>query len=140
MRLTCLLLLFISVKVASAQPEANQVNHLHKQKFAWLISRQYDSLEIFLDDRLQYIHSNGWIQSKREVIDELKKGKPVYEDIKVEESAVVLYPNCAIVTGKGTFKGKQADQTSFDIHLLYTEVYVKFKKQWRLVNRQAIKI
>lgn len=134
-------ILLLTCHLAFGQSAETQlVDGLHKQKFEWLLNKQYDSLELLLDNDLQYIHSNGWIQTKRQVIDELKKGKPVYLNINVEESKVALYPNCAIVTGKGLFKGLLEDKTEFNIRLLYTEVYVKSKQRWHLVSRQATKI
>lgn len=140
MKITCIVALIFLSRFAYAQGDAGAVDQLHKRKFVWLIQKQYDSLEIFLDNNLHYLHSNGWIQTKRDVIDDLKKGKPVYDNIQVEESAVALYPGCAIVTGKGTFRGRQADQTEFNIRLLYTEVYIKSKKKWLLAHRQATKL
>ena len=48
---------------------------LHKKKFDWLISKQYDSLAALFNDNIEYIHSNGWIENKTEIIADLKSGK-----------------------------------------------------------------
>lgn len=133
-------LLFAGTNVYSQPGEAEKVNQLHKKKFDWLIKKKYDSLNWLLDDQAKYIHSNGWIQSKAEVIDDLKSGKLNYTSVIIEESSVSYFEKSAVVTGKGFFKGLMTDNTEFTIHLLYTEVYVKQKKQWKLVSRQATKI
>jgi hypothetical protein len=121
--------------------ETEKVNQLHKKKFEWFVSKNYDSLNWLMDESVKYIHSNGWIQSKKEVVEDTKSGKLNYTGVLVEESSVSLFNNkSAVVTGKGTFKGLLPDKTEFNIHLLYTEVYVKSKKQWKLVSRHACKI
>lgn len=134
-------LLLITVQVFGQNPEADKVNQLHKRKFVWMITKNYDSLNWVLDEGVKYIHSNGWMQSKTEVVEDMKSGKLNYTAVDVQESAVMLYNNqSAVVTGKGTFKGLMPDQSEFNINLLYTEVYVKVKKQWKLVTRHACKI
>jgi len=93
------------------------------------------------DETLKFIHSNGWIQSKKELIEDMKSEKLNYTSIDVEESSVAIYnKKSSVVTGKGTFRGLMPDKSEFNVHLLYTEVYVKSKKQWKLVSRQACKI
>ena len=137
-----LLLIFLLVgwHAFSQTAEAEKVNQLHKKKFEWLINRKYDSLNWLLDDEVKYIHSNGWVQTKSEIIDDLKSGKLNYTSVIVEESTVSYFNQSAVVTGKGIFIGLMADKSEFTIHLLYTEVYVRLKKQWKLVSRQATKL
>jgi hypothetical protein len=132
--------LLIPAMALAQKDESEQVNRLYRKKFNWLIQKNYDSLLWLLDERVQYIHSNGWIQTKQEVIDDLKTEKLVYSDVQVHESAVRVYPNTAIVTGKGTFSGRMPDKTPFTVQLLYTEIYVKAKGQWKLAHRQATRL
>jgi hypothetical protein len=134
--------LLIAVTQAYSQtPDAEKVNQLHKKKFEWFITKNYDSLNWVMDETVKYIHSNGWIQTKKEVIEDIKSGKLNYTAVIVTESSVSVYNNqSAVVTGKGTFKGVMSDKSEFTISLLYTEVYVKSKKQWKLVSRHACKI
>lgn len=135
------ILLIVGTQAFSQNPEAEKVNTLHKKKFEWFITKNYDSLNWILDESVKYIHSNGWIQSKKEVIEDIKSGKLNYTSVAVTESSVSIYNNqSAVVTGKGTFKGLMPDKSEFNIYLLYTEVYVKSKKQWKLVSRHACKI
>lgn len=121
----------------SAQSKAEQdVLNLSRRKFDWLIQKQRDSLDLLLDDRLMYIHSNGWRQSKQEVFDDMQSGKLVYKQIELKEIQVRLYRNTAVVTGTGRFMGSR-EGNEFDLALLYTEVYVKKGNRWLLVSRHA---
>ncbi len=109
---------------------------LSKKKFDWLIGKDYDSLSILLDDRIQYIHSNGWIQSKAEILDDLRTGKLVYKKITIKESGTRLYTNTALANGLGTFEGV-TDGKAFLMDLRYTEVYIKSNNHWKLVTRHS---
>ena len=142
MKKLLLFVLLISGTYAYCQsPQAEYVNQLHKRKFEWMTTKNYDSLNWVADETLKFIHSNGWIQSKKEMIEDMKSGKLNYTLISVQESSVSLYNDkSAVVTGKGTFKGLMPDKSEFNINLLYMEVYIKSNNQWKLVSRHACKI
>ncbi len=112
---------------------------LSKKKFDWLIGSNYDSLSILLDDRIQYIHSNGWIQNKGEILNDLKTGKLVYKKVTIKESTARLYATTALAIGLGTFEGV-IDGKPFLMDLRYTEVYIKSKNRWKLVSRHSNKM
>ena len=118
--------------------EQNIIN-LHKKKFDWLISKQYDSLAALFSENVEYIHSNGWIENKTEIIDDLKSGKLNYKRVDVNEVKVRLSKNVAILTGKGVFFVTM-DNKDLEIKLLYSEVYIKEKGKWLLTHRHANKL
>ena len=112
---------------------------LHTKKFDWLISKQYDSLSALFNDNVEYIHSNGWIENKTEIIADLKSGKLNYKRVEVSEAKVRLSKNAAILTGKGVFFVTM-DNKDLEIKLLYSEVYIKEKGKWLLTHRHANKL
>ena len=116
-----------------------QIINLSKAKFEWMINKNYDSLNYILDDRLKYVHSNGWIQTKQDVIDDLKSGKIEYQLVSTTETSVRFYENTAILIGKGKFSGL-INKTPFALDLIFTEVYFKSGKRWLLVSRHANKM
>lgn len=132
----CILIAFVSF----GQKNEVAIDQLHRKKFTWLINKNYDSLNLMLHEQVQYIHSNGWVQSKKDVIDDLTTGKLNYTNVEVVESKVSIYQNTAIVSGKGRFRGLMPDKSEFNLSLFYTEVYVKVGKEWKLLNRLATKI
>jgi hypothetical protein len=125
-----------TLSVFAQSKTEQQILDLSKRKFDWLINKQYDSLDLLLDDQLKYIHSNGWVQSKKEVMDDSRSGKLVYQKVDVMESAVRIYDKTAIVTGKGKFSGVNSNNP-FALELTYTEVYIKNKNRWLLASRHA---
>ncbi len=136
-----IIVFLISATYCSGQSlAAEQVHQLHKKKFLWMTNKNYDSLNWVTDEALKFIHSNGWTQTKHDLIEDLKSDKLNYTSIDVQESAVSIFNNqTAVVIGKGTFKGLMPDKSEFNVALIYTEVYIKSKKQWKLVSRHACK-
>ena len=118
--------------------EQNIIN-LHKKKFDWLISKQYDSLLTLFHEDIEYIHSNGWVESKADIIADLKSGKLNYKRVDVNEVKVRLSKNIAILTGKGVFFVTM-DNKDLEIKLLYSEVYIKEKGKWLLTHRHSNKL
>lgn len=139
------LLLLISTVHASAQKANDEsatekfVLKLHEAKFRWMVNNRLDSLNNMLDDRVQYVHSNGWVQTKKEIIDDLRSGKLVMNKVTVTEAKARVYKGFVIVNGKGIFnvvlEGKPVD-----VSLLYTEVYARRQNGWLLVSRHANKL
>ena len=134
-----IIVFFTSVVFSQSENKEQQLINLSKIKFEWMINKNCDSLNSILDERLKYIHSNGWIQTKQDVIDDLKSGKIEYQQVITTEATVRFYDNTAILTGKGKFSGL-INKTPFALDLVYTEVYIKIKNKWLRVSRHASKI
>jgi hypothetical protein len=119
--------------------DEQHVMQLFYKKFEWMKTLRFDSLNQMLDDNLMYIHSNGWVENREDVTNNLKTGKLVYRHVAVSEASVRLYGNTAIVTGKGAFSGVNSG-TEFSLNLLFTEVYVKKNNRWLLASRHASRL
>jgi hypothetical protein len=138
------LICFLSLS-ATAQKKTDEsaiekfVLRLHEKKFRWMESKQLDSLNKILDDRVVYVHSNGWVQNKKEITDDLKTGKLIMNSVTVTEATARVYKGAVIVNGKGLFN-VVVNGTAVELQLLYTEVYVRKKEGWLLVSRHANKL
>jgi hypothetical protein len=133
--LVVIFLTSISV-VGMAQTPEQTVLDLSKKKFGWMIRMKFDSLETVLDDRLMFVHSNGWTETKQELMEDIKSGKLRYVSVDVTESSVRMYPAMAIVTGKGKFR-VLLDESPLEIILSYTEVYTHRGGRWLLASRHS---
>ena len=133
-----LLVLFFCVASAafSQTGDDRQILDLSRRKFDWLIQGRADSLEQLLDERVEYVHSNGWVQNRAEVLDDMKTGKLVYRQVTIKSAAVRRYGTAAVVTGQGTFEGVNSG-TAFKLDLRYTEVYILTGTRWKLVSRHS---
>ena len=138
MKKRILLVAFLLISgISYAQPKPEQeVIQLSRKKFDWMINKKYDSIVAMLDDRVQYVHSNGWVQNKKEIIEDIQSGKLIYLNIQIKEVAVRLFPQTAILNGLGTFQ-VMMDDKPVSVELRYTEVYVKNGSRWLLASRHA---
>lgn len=118
---------------------ADHIIALHQKKFDFMISKQFDSLSLILDADLKYIHSNGWVESKEDLLANLKSDKLVYKQVLVSDTKVTLTNHVAIVSGKGLFSVILENQT-LEIPLMYSEIYVKKRGKWLLLHRHANKL
>ncbi len=134
--LTAILFSFSSIVLWAQSSEELAVRMLSQKKYDWLIGHQADSLDRMLDDRLQFVHSNGWVQTKREVLDDMRSGKLVYQRVTIKEAVVRLYDKTAVVNGLGTFEGVNSGN-AFKLNLRYTEVYVFDQGRWMMVSRHS---
>jgi hypothetical protein len=126
------------LKINQRSEITQTIHNLHLKKFKWMADKQLDSLSALLHDEVHYIHSNGWKESKSEVLANLLSGKLSYTDVKVHQSDVRLIDNTGIVTGKGTFYVKM-DGSPYEFNLYYTEVYVITQDGTKLLSRHACK-
>lgn len=139
-----LLVLFLLISLPFfSQTKKDKIAHhiiaLHQKKFDFMISKQFDSLSLILDADLKYIHSNGWVESKEDLLANLKSDKLVYKQVLVSDTKVTLTNHVAIVSGKGLFS-VILENVKIEIPLMYSEIYVKKKGKWLLLHRHANKL
>ena len=127
----------ITVSFSQTKDEATVLD-LSRTKFRWMIEKKTDSLNLILDERLSYIHSNGWVQNKKEFIDDFNR-KLTYHSINLSELHVRVYRRSAVVTGKGHFS-VSLEGNRVETDLFFTEVYVRYGNKWKLASRHANKI
>ena len=84
-----------------------------------------------LDDDLEYVHSNGELNSKKEFITSLVDGKRDYVATTFEIQGIRILGDVAIV--RGTAKVTVADNgQSRDLDLGYTDIWVWKDKRWQM--------
>ena len=115
------------------------LQNISQKKFEWMIQRNLDSLAFIMHDNVRYIHSNGWLESKQEMLENLRSGKLAYRNIQVSKIEARLYGNTGIVVGEGKFY-VSLDNQPLEIHLLFTEVYIKSQSGWQCISRHACKL
>jgi hypothetical protein len=143
MKKNLLVLFFLISLPFFSQTKKDRIAHhiiaLHQKKFDFMISKQFDSLSLILDADLKYIHSNGWVESKEDLLANLKSDKLVYKQVLVSETKVTLTNHVAIVSGKGLFS-VILENVKIEIPLMYSEIYVKKRGNWLLLHRHANKL
>jgi hypothetical protein len=84
-----------------------------------------------LDDDLEYVHSNGEVNTKKEFITSLVNGKRDYVATTFAIDGVRILGDVAII--RGTAKVTVADNgQSRDLDLGYTDIWVWKDKRWQM--------
>jgi hypothetical protein len=104
-----------------------------------LIAKDSLMLKKLVHDNITYGHSNGWIQSKHDLIDDLYNGKLVYNVIDQYFDGIVMEGNTAAVREVANINiEKEGKPLQFKLKVL--QVWVYKKKSWQLLSRQSVKI
>ena len=84
-----------------------------------------------LDDDLEYVHSNGEVNTKKEFIESLVSGKRDYVATTFEIQGVRILGDVAIVRGTAKVTVGENGQ-SRDLDLGYTDIWVWKDKRWQM--------
>ncbi len=95
------------------------------------------ALKKLLSDNVSYGHSNGWVETKREVIDDLYNGKLVYKTIIVTAPAVTIQGNVASARSMADIDAVlDGKEMSFKLKVL--QVWTWENGHWTLFARQSV--
>nr|MBS0038244.1 nuclear transport factor 2 family protein [Saprospiraceae bacterium] len=120
----------------TAANDSLEVLQLHEKKFEWMILGNLDSLSNLLAEDVMYVHSNGWVENKSEILENIESGHLTYRQVDIEEQAIRFYGSVAIVKGLAEFQ-VALDGNPITLDLLYSETYHLEDGKWRLVHRHA---
>ncbi len=124
--------------IGLAQTDEEKLIATIKEFHQALVNKNTISINQQTDKALSYGHSNGWVQTKADVIKDLETNYISYGAIKEDSITVAINGNMANVrfladitaTMKGTI-------SNFKLKVL--EVWVKKSNRWVLFARQAVK-
>ena len=128
---------FIAVSV-HAQTNEEKLIKTVKEFHQTLVNKNTVSINQQTDKVLSYGHSNGWVQTKADLIKDFETGYISYISIVEDSITVAMSGNMANVRFisdiTAVFKG-----TTSNFRLKVLEVWVKKGKRWVLFARQAVK-
>ena len=136
-KISSLLLLF-SFVLANAQTEEEKLTTALKEFHQALVNKNTTSINQQTDKALSYGHSNGWVETKADVIKDLETGYLVYHSYKEDSLTITINETMAnarfVADIKATMNGNDTN-----VHLKVLEVWVKKGKRWILFARQGVK-
>lgn len=109
-----------------------------KARDAALLAGDAVAVANILSDDLRYIHTNGYHETKRMVVDALAEKKLAYE--RLDASDVVadeVRPDVVVLTGK-LDQRKLSNGHWGDLKMLFQAVWRNESGTWRLVNLQTV--
>jgi len=137
MRYLFIILLFLSTG-AFAQKRADLEKAVTNLDMA-LLNKDSVMLKMLLSDQLSYGHSNGWIESKHDVIQNLFNGKLTYRQINKQSQEMAIDGGMAavrmVIDVDVEMNGK-----AIQLKLSVLQVWVWKNKHWALFARQSTKV
>ena len=132
------LLLLFSFVFANAQTEEEKLTTALKEFHQALVNKNTTSINQQTDKALSYGHSNGWVETKADVIKDLETGYLVYHSYKEDSLKIMINESIAnvrfVADISATMNGNDTN-----VHLKVLEVWVKKGKRWLLFARQAVR-
>jgi Domain of unknown function (DUF4440) len=132
------ILLVLIFAVANAQTEEEKITTTLKQFHLALVKKNTVSINQQTDKALSYGHSNGWVETKTDLIKDLETGYISYESYKEDSIAITMNGNMANVRFVADITATMKESSN-TFHLKVLEVWVKKGKRWILFARQAVK-
>ena len=133
--LTCMLLLVLNV---FSQTDEEKLTTTLKEFHQALVKGNTVSINQQTDKSLSYGHSNGWVETKNDMIKNLETGYMKYVSYKEDSVQVMMNGNMANVRFIADISAK-LNGNDGNYHLKVLEVWVRKGKRWLLFARQAVK-
>jgi ketosteroid isomerase-like protein len=99
--------------------------------------RQRDAalVEQLCDEDFAYTGPRGELKTKADIVRELQRGEPAFEQLRVDNVNVRLHGETAVVTGLATTRESAADSGIAKVR--YTRVYQQKNGIWKLTAFQG---
>lgn len=104
-----------------------------------LVKKNTVSINQQTDKAVSYGHSNGWVQTKADLIKDFERGYISYQSFKEDSLTVIMNGNIANVRFVAEIAATLQGTAVNNFHLRVLEVWVKKGKRWVLFARQAVK-
>lgn len=138
LRRSLTILFLLLVVCCQAQTDVEKLTVTLKEFHQALVNRNTVSVNQQTDKAMSYGHSNGWIETKAEMIRNLETGYISYQGFKEDSITVAMNGNMASVRFVADITATM-NGTASVYHLKVLEVWVKKSKRWVLFARQAVK-
>lgn len=132
-------ILFLSLSISVvAQTNEQKLLTTVKEFHQALVNKNTISINQQTHKALSYGHSNGWVESKTDMIKNLETNFISYQSFKEDSIKVSSNGNIANVRFVAAIDASLKDsRTTYNLKVL--EVWVKKGKRWLLFARQSVK-
>src|SRR5436190_16487240 len=139
MRLFFLIALAFVTTGLFGQGEEAKLTMTIKEFHQSLVNKNMTSIDQHTDKALSYGHSNGWVETKTDLVKDLETGYLTYQSFKEDSITVSMNGTMANVRFLADVTVNMKG-TSSSFHLKVLEVWVKKSNRWVLFARQAVKV
>lgn len=105
-----------------------------------LLQNDAAALQSLLHKDLSYGHSNGWVQSKQELINDGSSGKMIYGRIEHCGKMIRAIDKKWATVQTSTRAAGKVNGNEFSLSLQVMQVWTRIRKGWVLYARQSVKL
>ena len=128
----------LSICVVAQTTDEQKLLTTVKEFHQALVNKNTISINQQTDKALSYGHSNGWVETKTDMIKNLETNYISYQSFKEDSIKVSSNGNIANVRFVAAIDASLKDsRTTYNLKVL--EVWVKKGKRWLLFARQSVK-
>jgi hypothetical protein len=133
-------LLFVTA-ICFAQVDSVSLKQAMSELDRALVTKDEKALVQLLHPEVSYGHSNGWVQNKTDIINDLKSGKLIYDKIEnTSVNIVAINNNWATVRTSTNATGRSTTVPTFELKLHVLQIWLNTKSGWQLLARQSTKL
>lgn len=138
MKKLLVIVLLLNIVFANAQTDEEKLTSTLKEFHQAMVKGNTVAINQQTDKVLSYGHSNGWVETKSELIRNLETGYMKYNSYKEDSITVTVNGTMANVRFVADISATLNEKDG-NYHLKVLEVWVKKGKRWLLFARQAVK-
>lgn len=105
-----------------------------------LLGKDNAALQLLLHKDLNFGHSNGWIQTRTDLLNDFNSGKLIYSKIENNNSNIITLNKKWATVRTNTNAEGSVNGNAFKLTLHVMQVWMKTKKGWQLMARQSAKL
>ena len=105
-----------------------------------LLQKDETVLKSVLHKDLSFGHSNGWIQTRADILNDFASGKLTYNKIENNSSAIVTISKKYATVKTNTNAEGSVNGTAFKLTLHVMQFWIKTETGWQLIARQSAKL
>jgi hypothetical protein len=117
--------------LAKDNPRETALRAAEIRRFEANVNADARALGELLDDGLEYVHSNGELDSKKSFIDSLTSGRRDYASTAADIETIRILGDVAIIRGRARVTVIDAG-TSRELHIGYTDVWLWKDDRWQM--------
>lgn len=134
-----LLLLFCSIKLhAQHKDSIGLQNAVYRLNLA-LVTKSNKAIKHLVSKRIRYMHSNGWIETRKEMLKHLRDGTLTYKSIKLDKIETAIDDKIGLVKSSGRYEVIMGN-SELAFHLKVTQIWDWKRRKWVLMSRQSVKV
>src|SRR2546423_13328616 len=140
MKIVFTIVLFFTGLIAIAQTDTGYLQNAMADLDKALLNKDQKVLQQLLHKDVSYGHSNGWVQTKTDILNDLQSGKLVYSKIENSSMMIVAQNKKWATVRTNTNAEGSISGTAFQLKLHVLQVWIKSKAGWQLLARQSTKL